>query len=133
MVTTSLADRIRNCRLQLKLSQAELAGMSGTKQSHISKLELGRAQGTRTIAELAKALQVNAYWLATGKQEKRIQPDTNRLASGKTERRAQFVDVSQSVTRQISKLNDYFLRADPEGRKELQQMAEHLADRSSPR
>lgn len=131
MVTTSLANRIRNCRLKLKLSQAELAGMSGTKQSHISKLELGRAQGTRTIAELAKALQVEAYWLATGKKEKRVQPDTNRLASGKTERRAQFVDVSQPVARQISKLNEYFLRADPEGRKELLQMAKHLAGKSS--
>ena len=131
MVTTSLANRIRDCRLKLKLSQAELARMSGTKQSHISKLELGRAQGTRTIAELAKALQVNAYWLATGKQEKRIQPATNRLASGEAERRAQFADVPQSVTRQISKLNDYFLRADPEARKELLQMAEQLAGKSS--
>ena len=131
MVTTSLANRIRDCRLKLKLSQAELARMSGTKQSHISKLELGRAQGTRTIAELAKALQVEAYWLATGKQEKRIQPATNRLASGEAERRAQFADVPQSVTRQISKLNDYFLRADPEARKELLQMAEQLAGKSS--
>ncbi len=133
MVTTSLADRIRDCRLKLKLSQAELARMSGTKQSHISKLELGRAQGTRTIAELAKALQVNAYWLATGKQEKRIQPATNRLASGEAERRAQFADVPQSVTRQINKLNEYFLRADPEARMELLQMAEQLAGKSSPR
>ena len=133
MVTTSLANRIRDCRLKLKLSQAELARMSGTKQSHISKLELGRAQGTRTIAELAKALQVEAYWLATGKQEKRIQPSTNRRASGEAERRAQFADVPQSVVRQISKLNEYFLRADPEARKELLQMAEQLAGRSSPR
>ena len=63
----TLADRIKTNREKQGLTQIELAKLVGLDQTVISKLERGVMFETTKIAELANALKVDAYWLATGK------------------------------------------------------------------
>lgn len=70
----TFADRIRHARKMRRLSQSELARASGLAQSTISSYEnRSRASTTRLIA-LARALEVNPFWLDTGKGS--WQPET---------------------------------------------------------
>ena len=62
----TLADRIKTYRENASLTQAELAAKAGIGQTVISKLERGLVFETSKIAEIAKAIHVNAHWLATG-------------------------------------------------------------------
>ena len=61
-------ERLRTARKSAKLSQEQLATKTGhvCTQANISKLESGAATGSEFTAQLAKALRVDAYWLATG-------------------------------------------------------------------
>lgn len=61
-------ERLRSARKAAKLSQEQLAARTGhaCSQANISKLESGTATGSEYTAHLARALRVDAYWLATG-------------------------------------------------------------------
>jgi len=62
----SFAKRAKARRLELGFTQAEVARLSGLKQSDVSKIESGRIQKTTEMIGLAQALQCNASWLAHG-------------------------------------------------------------------
>jgi transcriptional regulator with XRE-family HTH domain len=62
----SLGLRIESHRKLLRITQVELGRLAGLDQTVISKLERGEVQETTKIAQLARALKVDAYWLATG-------------------------------------------------------------------
>ncbi len=63
-VTKSLGSRIRQIRLQMHLTQHELAKRSGLLGSHISRIESGgRIPSMRTLGRLAGALHVSFYSL----------------------------------------------------------------------
>jgi transcriptional regulator with XRE-family HTH domain len=62
MMTT--AERIRQRRKQLNLSQEVLAGLAGIDQTQISKYELGRNDpGADALAAIAQALDTTTDWL----------------------------------------------------------------------
>ncbi|GGZ98510.1 hypothetical protein GCM10008090_03750 [Arenicella chitinivorans] len=62
----SLADRI-NARIHaLSLTQDEVALRAGISQGMVYKLTSGRAKRTSHIVELARALECELGWLATG-------------------------------------------------------------------
>jgi len=63
----SIGARIKQARAAAKMTQIELASRSGLKQSTISDLEVGKSQGTTTVASLAAALGVSPLLLETGK------------------------------------------------------------------
>lgn len=63
---SSLGQRIKDHRKKAKLSQGSLGGKVGLDQTVISKLERGEIHETTKIGGLAKALNVDAYWLETG-------------------------------------------------------------------
>lgn len=65
----TLAKRVKGRRQLLKLNQEQLAALSGLGQGDISKIERGDSQQTTKIAQLARALECDAFWLATGKDE----------------------------------------------------------------
>ncbi len=69
----TLADRLRERRKELKLSQGNLAAAAGLTQPTISSLEKGESKTSGSIASLARALRVNALWLQTGLGEKEEQ------------------------------------------------------------
>lgn len=62
----SLAHRVKQRRLELKLTQKELAKLSKLKQSDISKIEADRIQEPKKILELSHALRCDPDWLKTG-------------------------------------------------------------------
>lgn len=51
-----IANRIKNCRIQKKLTQEDLAGKLGLKKSAIAKYENGRVENIKrtTIEEMAR-------------------------------------------------------------------------------
>lgn len=62
----TLAKRVKGRRKALGLSQEQLAAAAGMSQSDISKIERGDMQTTTRMVHLARALQSDAFWLATG-------------------------------------------------------------------
>ena len=67
---TSLAIRAKERRVELKLTQGQVAKTSGLKQPDISKIELGLIAETTKIIGLAKALKCRPEWLIDGKLPK---------------------------------------------------------------
>lgn len=66
LMNNPFAERIRASRIAVGLTQIALGDIVGLDQTVISKLERGTMHETTKIAELARALKVDAYWLATG-------------------------------------------------------------------
>ncbi len=62
----TLGKRIRDRRLELGLSQVELAHTVGMTPSALCYLELGRNRDTFKLVELAETLGVDAHWLKSG-------------------------------------------------------------------
>lgn len=62
----SIGKRVRQARKHIGLTQAELAKKVGMKQSTLSELETGESTRTSSVATIANALGVSAYWLDTG-------------------------------------------------------------------
>ncbi|WP_281629200.1 LexA family transcriptional regulator [Vibrio sp. St2] len=62
----SLAERVKERRHQLGLSQAVLAEMIGVAQQSVHKIETGVTTKPRSILSLAKALQCDPTWLLSG-------------------------------------------------------------------
>jgi HTH-type transcriptional regulator, cell division transcriptional repressor len=62
----TLADRVKERRATLGLTQGQVAKKSGLKQPDISKIELGLIQETTKILGLAKALECDPNWLLSG-------------------------------------------------------------------
>lgn len=71
----TLADRVKERRAKLKLTQAQVAKKSGLKQPDISKIELGLILETTKILGLAKALECNPNWLSTGGPTKSVEQE----------------------------------------------------------
>lgn len=65
----SLANRVKERRDVLGITQTELADKVGIKQQSIASIENGETKNPRKIFELAQALKCSAHWLKTGQQE----------------------------------------------------------------
>lgn len=77
----TLAKRVKGRRLLLKMNQEQLAAAAGMGQGDISKIERGQIQQTTRIAQLARALECDAHWLATGEGEATGHHPTNAPAA----------------------------------------------------
>ncbi|MBS7782418.1 MULTISPECIES: helix-turn-helix domain-containing protein [Providencia] len=62
----TLSERIKIRRVQLDLTQSELAEMVGLKQQSIQQIESGLIKRPRFIVEIATALQCDPSWLISG-------------------------------------------------------------------
>ncbi len=75
----TLGARVRQCRLALTWSQAELARRIGVKQQSIDQLESGKVQRPRYVVELSETLNVPLEWLRHGKGQVHLsRPTTAR-------------------------------------------------------
>ncbi|MDN7144131.1 LexA family transcriptional regulator [Pseudomonas sp. JQ170] len=63
----TLKDRIYSRRVALGLSQQQLAEKAGVSQVTIQHLESGRNATSKKLVEIARALNVSAEWLDSGK------------------------------------------------------------------
>ena len=64
----SLKDRIHAKRVELNLSQQQLAERAHVSQVTIQHLESGRNATSKRLVDIAKALGVSAEWLTSGKE-----------------------------------------------------------------
>lgn len=63
----SLAARFKARRLELGMTQVEVASEAGISQQSIESIESGRTRKPRNVLELAKALKCSPDWLLNGK------------------------------------------------------------------
>jgi len=63
----SLAARFKSRRLELDMTQTEVANAAGVSQQAIESVESGRTRKPRNLLELAKALKCSPDWLLNGK------------------------------------------------------------------
>ena len=66
----SIGKRIKECRLDIDLTQDQLAKLAKITQPTLSALERGESQGSTHLSIIADALGVNSFWLETGVGEK---------------------------------------------------------------
>lgn len=75
----TIGDRVKSRRLELGLSQEELAVKSNTTQQSIFNVETGKTKSPRNLLELAKALSVSPEYLKHGGDkpvsQNAVQPD----------------------------------------------------------
>ena len=69
---TTFGQRVREARLEARLTQAALAKAAGMKQPTIAEIEAGDYKESKRINALARALKVNPDWLETGKAPKHL-------------------------------------------------------------
>lgn len=66
----TLSDRLKQKRIELNLTQSQLAELSGTKQQTIQQVESGLTKRPRFLVELAQALKCDPLWLLYGNSKK---------------------------------------------------------------
>lgn len=88
----TLSARLAWARAQKKLSQDELANLSGVSQGSIGHLESGLRQSSRRITAIANALGVDPIWLAEGKGT----PSINTVTSAAGLRRIPLISYVQA-------------------------------------
>lgn len=72
----ALGKRIRERRLELGMTQQELAKRAGIAQSTLSALEQGKTEKSRDLVSIAQALRTNPTFLATGVGEAGVTKQT---------------------------------------------------------
>ncbi len=68
----TIAERIKQRRLELGLTQVELAELAGTTQQGIVSVETGRTRRPRYLHELAKALKCDVEYLLRGEEASNV-------------------------------------------------------------
>lgn len=63
-----VANRLVASRKAIGMTQKGLAAATGLAQSTISAIEIGRTAAPTNILKIAEALNVDPYWLSTGKE-----------------------------------------------------------------
>lgn len=82
-----VADRLRNIREMMKLSQGEVAKRSGLYRSYVSRVENGHTVPTiATLERMARAFEIPLYQLFYEGENRPEQSVIRRGATHKTER-----------------------------------------------
>lgn len=71
MKPNTLAYRLNMAMSMMGITQGALAKASGVSQPTIWRLTKGEAEGSRKLVDIARALDVNVQWLASGEGEMR--------------------------------------------------------------
>ena len=97
---TSIGERLRTRRLELGLSQRDLA-VPGVTVAHISRIESGKRQASvQALRKLAAKLDVTATWLEFGEESAAL-----RLAEFVLKERAAFPPNAVRLARRVLRRN----------------------------
>jgi phage repressor protein C with HTH and peptisase S24 domain len=78
---TNFGQRVKDARMEVKMTQKALGYASGLSQTTIANIESGRNKGSGDVVALARALKVSPEWLAEGRGQKRSSNATNVIAT----------------------------------------------------
>jgi transcriptional regulator with XRE-family HTH domain len=121
----TLGKRVRGRRQQLKMTQTQLATAAGMNQGDVSKIERGEIQQTTKVVQLAKALDCNPVWMATGDGEM-------TAAVGQPERQGRTPlrkgDVFEALSEEEATLMNAYRRMSD---KDRQEVADDVAARAA--
>lgn len=76
----TIAERLRSAREKAGLTQGELANAAGVTQGTVANIESGLRKSPRELLAIARAVNVNAEWLKSGKQPREL--FSNELPDG---------------------------------------------------
>lgn len=83
-MTTTLGQRLKESRLKAGFTQARLAEAVGIKQASYQALESGSNKKSAYLTQIAKILNVDANWLATGEKPSDIDLKVQKLLESST-------------------------------------------------
>ena len=91
-------ERLKEARTKKGLSQGQLAKACGVSQGTIANLESGYRKQPRSIIEIARALGVDAEWLATGKLASYASENLVNIQQAREEKLSAwpFVNITES-------------------------------------
>lgn len=117
MICMDINTRVRQRRIEMGLSQADLAQTVGVKQQNIQQLEDGTVSRPRYMHELANALNVDLGWLLTGQTQRAGENPTTVVADATTGSLATTTPTARTVIERIihaastGELNDEAMKA----------------------
>ncbi|WOE40100.1 XRE family transcriptional regulator [Acinetobacter chinensis] len=77
--STTLAQRLKSSRTNAGLLQSQVAELVGIKQPTYQALESGKTAKSAYLAQIAKVLNVDPYWLSTGQSTTEIDAQLNQI------------------------------------------------------
>lgn len=72
MGESTFGKRVREARIEAKLTQAGLGKLCDLKQPTVAEIEADEYQGSKRLNAMARALKVNPEWLETGRGPKHL-------------------------------------------------------------
>jgi transcriptional regulator with XRE-family HTH domain len=102
----TLAERIRDARTRVGLSQVELAKKCGIAAPSINQLESGKSKSMRqaTLLRMAKAVGQSPEWLAFGNGSLSELPPTSRNSTFEQEFLADFRRLSATERKVVVRM-----------------------------
>lgn len=70
---SNLASRVKNLRLEMGLSQTQLADKLGISYMNIANIETGRVTNPRYLSQLAEELETTTSFLKDGKKTNKVE------------------------------------------------------------
>lgn len=98
-----LSERLKYIRLQLNLSQVELAEMAGTTQQAIQQAEAGKARQPRYLHKLSQVLEIPIDWLILGEVDEAV-PQNQKHAHGLQEQSSDILQKFYAMPTEDQKL-----------------------------
>ena len=121
----TIAERLKQAREKLGLTQLQLAAKAAVTQSTIANIENGIRKRPRDLVNLAKALNVDPSWLESGKG---ITYSTEPLPAPKVEEQAYgWHSDGDSIKQALSTLENALVQLDMAGRERIAPMFESFA------
>ena len=95
LLMDTIGQRVKAIRLEIGLTQVQLAKKAGMKQSTLSDLERGRNDSTMELVNLASALNCRPEWLMKGKGDKYYGLQDVYLSPAKIKENSNLVEINQ--------------------------------------
>ncbi|MBY6104880.1 helix-turn-helix transcriptional regulator [Ferrimonas balearica] len=113
----AIANRLRDRRLELGLTQTELADIAGTTQQSIQSIESGNIRRPRNLIEIAKALGVSPEWLAQEDPQETLRSIGEVIAELMEENDISEIKLAELTNSHVVNIRNLLKRKSPSARK----------------
>jgi transcriptional regulator with XRE-family HTH domain len=106
-----IGGRLKARRLELQLTQNQLARMSGVSQQTIHNIEAGRNSSSRHLVKLADALSVSPHWLEQGDEGDAPGHITSSGGLSFSEQERRMVEIFRALDKDRREVAELVLRS----------------------